>query len=218
MGWRAFPRCPDVNGLKSQIPIPIYVMIRPDSENFCYDGESFEAMKTTLITLKDLEADGFALGILMGVSKNPSQNTATWIDVTKDKELVELAEGKPCTFHRAFDCIPESHWDTALVDLAKCGFASILTSGGPWSDKAIDCVDKLADLDRRLDLQRLHSQNICNLPQISVGGGGRSNDVRLLRETSNARVFHPSGLISSSEIVAKSKVERLRDILRGNSL
>jgi copper homeostasis protein len=116
-------------------------MIRPHSENFCYDGESFEAMETTLITLKDLEADGFVFGILTRVSRNPSQNTATWIDVTRNKELVELAGGKPCTFHRAFDCIPESHWDTALVDLAKCGVASILTSGGPWSDKAIDCGD-----------------------------------------------------------------------------
>jgi copper homeostasis protein len=117
-----------------------------------------------------------------------------WIDVTRNKDLVELAGGKPCTLHRAFDRIPEPHWDAALVDLAKCGFASILTSGGPWSDKAIDCVDKLADLNRRLDLQWLHSQNICNLLQIGVGGGVSPGDVRLLRETSNARVFHSSAL------------------------
>lgn len=145
-------------------------MIRPHSENFCYDAESFEAVKTTLITLKDLEADGFVFGILTRVSTNPSQDTATWIDVTRNKGLVELAGVKPCTFQRAFDCIPESHWDTILVDLAKCCFASILITGGPWSDRAIDCVDKLAELDRRLDLQGLHSQSICNLPQISVGG------------------------------------------------
>jgi copper homeostasis protein len=64
------PAAPTLTTVKSQIPIPIYVMTRPHSENFCYDGESFEAMKTTLITLKVLGADGFVFGILTRVSKN----------------------------------------------------------------------------------------------------------------------------------------------------
>ncbi|KAJ5194513.1 uncharacterized protein N7498_007951 [Penicillium cinerascens] len=165
------PAATILTALKSQISIPIHVMIRPHSEGFCYNDESFEAMKTTLVALKNLGADGFVFGILGPVSESLSQDMSPWIDVSRNKELVQLAEGKPCTFHRAFDCIPESHWDMALADIAKCGFASILTSGGPSSDKAIDCVGKLAELGQRLDLLRFCSSKSCEFPEIIVGGG-----------------------------------------------
>lgn len=207
-----------LTALKSQISVPIHVMIRPHSDGFCYNDESFKAMKTTLVALKNLGADGFVFGILGPVSESLSQDMSPWIDVSRNKELVQLAEGKPCTFHRAFDCIPESHWDAALADIARCGFASILTSGGPSSDRAIDCVDKLADLGQRLDLLRSCSPTSCEFPEIIVGGGVRSNNIQHLWETSHARVFHSSALISSSENVAIHEVERLRDILRGSFL
>lgn len=193
-------------------------MIRPHSEGFCYDKESFEIMKMTLITMKHLGADGFVFGILRHPDESSSKDMSPWIDVARNKELVELAEGKPCTFHRAFDRIPESHWDTALADLIRCGFASILTSGGPSSDRAIECVDRLANLAHRLYLLVLRSQNSHNPLQIIVGGGVRSNNIRILRETSQARAFHSSALVSSGETVAISEVKMLRALLRADSL
>ncbi|KAJ5128158.1 copper homeostasis CutC domain-containing protein [Penicillium atrosanguineum] len=204
--------------LKSQITVPIYVMIRPHSNGFCYDKESFEIMKTTLSNMRNLGADGFVFGILNPLSGDSSKSLSSWIDVARNKELVKLAKGKPCTFHRAFDCIPESHWDTALDDLKGCGFASVLTSGGPSSDRAIDCVDRLADLTQRLDPLQSHSQKSCNPLQIIVGGAVRANNVQVLRETSHAQAFHSSALISSDETVATSEVESLRAMLRGNPL
>lgn len=194
-------------------------MIRPHSKSFCYDEESFEIMKTALTTMRDLGADGFVFGILNPISGDYSNNClSSWVDVARNRELVNLAEGKPCTFHRAFDCIPESHWDTALGDLIKCGFASVLTSGGPSSDRAIDCVDRLADLTQRLDQLQIHYPKSCNPLQMIVGGGVRSNNIQILVKTSHARVFHSSALMSSDETVVISEVERLRDMLRGSSL
>jgi copper homeostasis protein len=204
--------------LKSLINIPVFVMIRPHSKSFCYDQESFEVMKSTLTTMKHLGADGFVFGILRDPDESFSKNTSSWIDVARNKELIELAEGKPCTFHRAFDCIPESYWDTALADLIRCGFASILTSGGPSSDRAIDCVDRLANLAHRLD--RLMIRSLVNHKplQIIVGGGVRSDNIRILGEKSQARAFHSSARVSSSETVAISEVRMLRAMLQADSL
>ncbi|KAJ5148391.1 hypothetical protein N7526_001743 [Penicillium atrosanguineum] len=185
--------------LKSQITVPIYVMIRPHSNGFCYDKESFEIMKTTLSNMRNLGADGFVFGILNPLSGDSSKSLSSWIDVARNKELVKLAKGKPCTFHRAFDCIPESHWDTALDDLKGCGFASPTLPNG-------------------LIHSNLIPKKSCNPLQIIVGGAVRANNVQVLRETSHAQAFHSSALISSDETVATSEVESLRAMLRGNPL
>ncbi|KAJ5606668.1 hypothetical protein N7510_009449 [Penicillium lagena] len=208
------PDAATLMALKSQLSIPIYAIIRPHSNGFCYDSESFETMKATLSLLKTLGADGFVFGILGPVVQGESLDTYSCIDIARNKELVRLADDRPCTFHRAFDCIPESQWDAALADIAKCGFSSILTSGGPSRDKAIDCAEKLTDLTRRLDSLRSRVPEVFELPRIIIGGGVRSNNVRLLWEKSHASAFHSSALVSSSEIVAKDEVEKLKDRLR----
>lgn len=189
-------------------------MIRPHANSFCYDSESFEAMKATLSLLKNLGADGFVFGILDPVVQGEPHDSYSGIDLARNKELVRLADGRPCTFHRAFDCIPEVQWDAALADIVECGFSSILTNGGPSGDRAIDCAEKLADLTRRLDSMRSRVPETSELPRIIVGGGVRSNNVGLLWEKSHAGVFHSSALVSSSEMVAKDEVEKLKDTLR----
>ncbi|KAJ6133714.1 hypothetical protein N7523_000036 [Penicillium sp. IBT 18751x] len=210
------PAAKTLMALKSLIETPIYVMIRPHSETFCYDEESFEIMKATVSTMRDLGADGFIFGILNTHSEDCSKDLSSWIDVARNWELVKLAEGRPCTFHRAFDCIPESHWDPALKDLIRCGFASVLTSGGPSSDRAIDCVDRLANLAQQLDQLQGHSQLSRSPLQIIVGGGVRSSNIQYLLRTSHARAFHSSALLSSGETVVMSEVQRLRAMLLGN--
>ncbi|GMF75010.1 unnamed protein product [Aspergillus oryzae] len=197
--------------LKSQISIPIYVMIRPHAESFYYSDTDFEAMKRTMHSLREKGADGFVFGIL---TQNTPAQAAPRIDVARNKELVELAQGRPCTFHRAFDLISESNWDTALADIVECGFTSILTSG-PSDGTAIECVD---DLDRlvheRLEQLRGRVEGHARLPQIIVGGGVRATNIRMLWERTRAPAFHSAALAQSSvELVSDAEVEALRAAL-----
>ncbi|KAJ5584782.1 copper homeostasis CutC domain-containing protein [Penicillium hispanicum] len=188
-----------LSALKSRLSIPICVMIRPHAKHFYYNNLDFEAMRTTLGALDSCGADGFVFGILNQAVHDGSA-PAPWIDVKRNKELVGLARGKPCTFHRAFDCIPEPHWDTALSDIAECGFTSILTSGGPSGDQAIDCVDKLAALfQKSLPFLRPCIGEYQRVPEVIIGGGVRSSNVQLLWERTHAQSFHSSALLPSSQ-------------------
>lgn len=191
-------------------------MIRPHARDFYYDDTDFETMKATLNAMKDAQADGFVFGILNRDRSNDSSGAngaKSWIDVERNRELIKLAEGMPCTFHRAFDRIPESDWDSALADVVDCGFTSLLTNGGPSSNKAIDCAEKLASLHSRLHLLGARIRETSRFQDIIVGGGVRSTNVQQLRGKTHARVFHSSALPSSNEVVEVSEVAKLKDSL-----
>jgi copper homeostasis protein len=189
-------------------------MIRPHSRDFCYDEDDFESMKATLQLMNNLGADGFVFGILHKAPDHRSADRNSWVDTARNKELVQLAAGKPCTFHRAFDCIPESDWDPALEDIMECGFAAILTSGGPSSENAVDCMDGLADLvNRQSRNPGSHSQAGHRALEVIVGGGVRPTNIAVLREKTLANNFHSSGLSPSSGIVSLTAVQDLKHSL-----
>lgn len=106
--------------LKDKITIPVYVMIRPKAGYFFYSGHDIGVMKEEIRLLRDLGADGFVFGVL---------NRDRTVDTSACKDLIRAAGNLPCTFHRAFDQVPDV--DEALKQLTDCGFARILTSGHP---------------------------------------------------------------------------------------
>ena len=199
--------------LKSELSTPIYVMIRPHSDSFFYNGSDFDTMKATIISFDKLGADGFVFGILKN-DVSPGSPSTPWIDVTRNSELVHLAGGKPCTFHRAFDYIPESMWEPALRDIIACGFTSILTSGGPSGNQATDCIGLLTGLiDHQIpDLQSCIKGN-GRVPEIIIGGGVRSTNIELLVRETRGRWLHSSALVSSSEVVDVDEVARLKRLM-----
>ncbi|KAJ5178685.1 Copper homeostasis protein CutC [Penicillium coprophilum] len=205
------PKPEVLQNLRSQITIPIYAMVRPHADGFCYKDLDFEVMKETLNSLKSLGADGFVFGILTESPQKYGPNTS-WVDVSRNKQLVQLAEGRPCTFHRAFDLIPESHWETALADIRECGFASILTNGGPSGTKAAECIDKLQTLVRYQakleDHRELHTHKF---PEIIVGGGVRASNIGLLHMTTGASAFHSAALLASKTLTCADEVFEMKD-------
>lgn len=108
--------------LKSNIEIPIFVMIRPREGNFIYSADELDVMKEEIRIFSSLGADGFVFGVL---------NEDGSVQKKACKELVDLAGDKPCTFHRAFDVSYDLM--KSLEDVIDCGFKRILTSGGKSS-------------------------------------------------------------------------------------
>ncbi|CBF90370.1 copper homeostasis protein CutC [Aspergillus nidulans FGSC A4] len=195
--------------LKSQLQIPVYVMIRPTADTFSYDSADFEQMGHEIDMFSHHGADGFVFGIL----HHPSENSRSLVDVARNTALVQRAKGRPCTFHRAFDLLPESQWDAALRDIRDCGFSAILTNGGPTGNVAVECVNKLATLVHWTELHGDVDESGRRFPEIIVGGGVRASNIGLLRGRTRAGAFH-SAALGHGDIVSAEEVLKIREVLR----
>ena len=80
--------------------------------------------------------------------------------------LVDAADGREVTFHRALDTVP--YLEPALDDLVALGIARVLTSGG--AARSIDGLDRLATAVGH-SARRL---------QVMAGGGVRPADIPAL--------------------------------------
>lgn len=105
--------------LKNQVDIPVFVMIRPRGGDFYYSQKELMVMKRDIEILGEMGADGFVFGVL---------DEKGYVDTESCESLIRAANGKPCTFHRAFDASADFH--NSLEKIIDCGFQRILTSGG----------------------------------------------------------------------------------------
>ncbi len=168
------PKLEDFELLKSKIHIPIFVMIRPRGGNFVYAKIELELMKSDISNYKNAGADGFVFGIL---------NKNNEINLSQNKDLVQLANPLPCTFHRAFDEVINQM--EALEQIITCGFKTILSSGK--ANIATEGLDILKDLVLKAN------DKICIMP----GGGVRSHNIDLLKENIDTNWFHSSGVLQN---------------------
>jgi copper homeostasis protein len=104
--------------IRSNIPIPIFPIIRPREGDFLYTENEFIAIKYDILLCKSMGFDGVVFGLL---------NTNGSIDFGKTAKLVELAYPMEVTFHRAFDRCKDPF--EALEQLINIGCQRILTSG-----------------------------------------------------------------------------------------
>lgn len=183
------PSFEQLGALKPKLKIPINVMIRPRGGNFEYSTEEFECMKEDIKRFKPL-ADGFVFGIL---------TKEHGIDVERNRELVQLAKPRLCTFHRAFDEVSKPI--KPADEIISCGFSAILTSG---------CSPQ-ATLGARVLLQLV--EHVGNKISIIVGGGVRSSNIVQLKTMTGAEWFHSSAIVDSGEIASREEmVGMLREL------
>jgi len=174
--------------LREKINIPIFVMIRPRGGDFTYSDEEFEQMKSDLIQLKSLHVDGFVFGIL-------DENDE--INIQQNKELVELANPYPCTFHRAFDRAKDL--ENCLEKVIECGFKTVLTSGQkPNVSEGKENLKKLVELSN-------------GRIEILVGGGLRSTNVEEIRDFTKAGYFHSSAITDGGAFAVADEVVALKN-------
>jgi copper homeostasis protein len=155
--------------LKSRIDIPVFVMIRPRGGHFVSPSEEIVVMKKEIKIFDSLGADGFVFGVL---NEDGSVNQAAC------KQLIEQANGKPCTFHRAFDV--SSNLNRSLEEIIDCGFQRILTSGGKKNvETGLSTIKKL--------MEKAGDRII-----IMPGGGTKPEIIPLLRKTGYLKEVHAS--------------------------
>lgn len=175
---------------RNKLDIELYVMIRPRGGNFVYSEDEFEIMKNDIIEIKKLNVEGFVFGILS------EDNT---VNKTQNKELVELANPFPCTFHRAFDEV--LHPLMTLEEIIECGFQTILTSGN--ASNVNDGINQL----------EIVVQKANNRIAIMPGGGLRSSNLTEILHKTKATFFHSSAITDATEIANPIEIQKLKAIL-----
>lgn len=155
--------------LKTEIDIPVFVMIRPRGGDFAYSQKELMVMKRDIELLGDLGADGFVFGVL---------DNQGFVETDSCKSLLRAASGKPCTFHRAFDA--SADYFDSLEKIISCGFDRILTSGG--KNSVTEGMDTLKELLVKA------KDRISIMP----GGGTKPEHLLELNKTGFLREIHAS--------------------------
>jgi copper homeostasis protein len=155
--------------VRRHVSLPIHALIRPRAGDFCYSAQEFEIMRDDIEAARGFGMDGIVLGILRENNR---------VDVERTRELVELTQPLPVTFHRAFDDCEDP--EKALEDVIQTGAARILTSGGKST-----AIDGLSTLTRLV-------QKAGDRIGIMVCGGINYENVRHIVEVTSANEVHTS--------------------------
>ncbi|WP_285269416.1 copper homeostasis protein CutC [Kaistella rhinocerotis] len=176
--------------LKRTFSKPVYVMIRPKGGPFYYSETEFIEMKNSIISFGEAGADGFVFGILT------PQNE---VDVQRNAELITLAAGIPCTFHRAVDRTADL--DKSVETLIKLGFKTVLTSGG--KKNAMEGKENLKQLIGKYS----------NQIEILIGGGVRSENVAEIKEFTGATSFHSSAILKYDTLASTAEIKDIKKLI-----
>jgi copper homeostasis protein len=155
--------------LKTEVDIPVFVMIRPRGGDFLYSNKELMVMKQDIQILGDLGADGFVFGVLDEQGK---------VNEEACEMLMRGTGGKPCTFHRAFDA--SSDLNDSLEKIIGLGFQRVLTSGG--KNSLTEGIGVITDLLFKA------KERIIIMP----GGGTKVEHVPELKKTGYLKEIHAS--------------------------
>lgn len=136
MGGGTTPSLGLIELVRENLSIDVNVMIRPRSGDFCYSNLEIEVMKRDIEIIKKTGVNGIVVGTL-----KPNGD----IDKENLRELIEVANPLPITFHRAFDMAKDPFESLdILIDL---GIERVLTSGK--ENKALDGMHLIRKLVER---------------------------------------------------------------------
>jgi copper homeostasis protein len=170
--------------------LKIHVLIRSCEGGFVYSKDDLETM------LLDIhEASAYADGIVCG-ALTPDGD----IDTEALRLMVEASEGKPFTFHRAFDKCRNPQ--EALEQMINAGCKRILTSGQQPS--AEQGIPLLHELNKQADGRII----------IMPGGGVNEKNARLILDQTGCIEIHGS-CSSGSGVTSAERVSQVKAIIGG---
>ena len=112
-----------VETLVNDLTIPIKVMVRPRSGDFCYNDEEIMQMHNDILDFKTLGVFGVVFGVL-------KHDKSVNINIVND--LVSTSNGMDITFHKAIDEAVDV-LDAYRNLISNTKISSVLTSGGAKS-------------------------------------------------------------------------------------
>ncbi|MGC6487559.1 MAG: copper homeostasis protein CutC [Planctomycetota bacterium] len=151
------------------VQVPVFAMIRPRAGDFLYDAAEVDVMVRDIEALRRAGAAGVVVGALTADGE---------VDRRRMTEFVDVADGLPVTFHRAFDVCRDA--DGAVEELCALGVARLLSSGQKAS--APEGKHRLREVVERA-AGRL---------EVMAGAGVREDNVVRLVEFSGVREVHLS--------------------------
>lgn len=147
--------------------IKLNIIIRPRGGDFLYSDVEHQAMLYDIEMAKKLGVDGVVIGCLTADGK---------IDIARNKELIEAAQGMSVTFHRAFDMCEDPF--ESLEQIISLGCDTLLTSG--QKPTAIEGVSLLTELVAKANGRII----------IMPGSGINENNIATIAKETNATEFH----------------------------
>lgn len=102
----------------NELSIPVFVLVRPRSGDFCYSASEMDVMLKDIAFAKAIGVRGIVSGVL-----HPDHR----IDMERTAQLVAASKGMSFTFHRAFDWTPDVAQSIEI--LIELGIERVLTSG-----------------------------------------------------------------------------------------
>ncbi len=150
-----------LSAIRCAVGIPAFAMVRPRPGSFHMNAAEIRHMVDQINELRPAGANGLVLGVLDGRGR---------IDEAALADLVAAADGRPVTFHRAFDEVARPV--EALEALIEAGVARVLTAGGPGTA-----------WEGRGTLQKLVQAAGDRITVVGAGGVRGEHAVALLEET-----------------------------------
>jgi copper homeostasis protein len=169
--------------------IQVFPIIRPRGGDFLYSNAEFKIMKDDIKAAQDIGCEGIVIGIL---------NEDGIVDIERNQELVELANGLDVTFHRAFDRVKDPI--SSLEQIIAIGCNRILSSG--LHPSANEGSSLLRTLVRQAD----------GRIKIMPGSGVRADNIVQLAKDTGATSFHSSArktIVSQMQYINPSMKESL---------
>ncbi len=125
-----------IEQMTESVSIPINMMVRPHSHHFVYDDADLTQMVQDIRYISRTDVAAIVTGVLTADRE---------IDIIALEQLLDAADGKPFTFHRAFDELDDL--ERGLEILSRYPqITHILTSGGQPS--VIQATEPMITLDR----------------------------------------------------------------------
>ena len=170
-----------LKAVKTQVSIPVHVLIRPRSGDFTYSTREFEIMKTNIKLCLDMGFEGVVSGVL---------HKDFTLDEERTKALVDLATPLSFTFHRAFDWVLDPV--RTFQKLERMGVNYVLSSGQKKS--AIEGMSLLRLLTEKGTLCKV-------LP----GGGIRTDNAEMFK-SKEFDAIHLSGTTFKKSLDKKPEI------------
>lgn len=156
--------------------VGVHVLVRPRPGGFVYDAAELD------VQVRDVRAAvaAGAAGVVVGALTPDGA-----LDLDALRALVDAADGRETTFHRALDTVPDLA--RAIDDLARLGVTRVLTSGG--AERSVDGTARLAET----------VASSAGRVEVMAGGGVRPADIHALVATGvDAVHLSASRLVTSS--------------------